>query len=603
MYNLRNLDFDRIVPGKLIGNNDRHRPDPLLSMDNGNTTNTNSIMISETALDWFDRCQKHGVRKRRRSATGSSRNNENESSETTDVHASSNPSMAAWRFLRFGQSGIAPIDAAWKRSNDGRSESSSFLPPVTVLEGPKDVGKTWMLLTLAARFVVATRASRFQDFQSMCGSDDKKNYEPYSKNKSQTKGLDGDGDTDEEGSSNRSNEDRPKVLLLDSTYDFSVPQLVAVIRLTLVRERQRERQRSRRTNQRGRQSEGGRQSSANNNNEISDNVNGGYSEDKHNYYRQKPQQQTVEEELERQEKEKLCMEQDIEDCLSRIHIIQVDNGPTGWVSMLEAITYQLSEHRHHCNRCNNNANNSIRSGGSIEIFPARPPTLLLWDGFLSDMALSTNAMMAQKITSVVLSESVSNNNNSQFLFDSPSTQELLIQLSRLLQKEPDALWLVLTTRTITVPGTVTSPAKINDTASADTLYTPTTTEQSGIGLRLTEWIRKEEEKRRREKDSRERSRQPLMTRYTPSQQSKEQQQSRATYRIRLDRRRDDRVMGDEQHIPSTAAAAAALFAKVVGSPCGGTTGVTFGPNSDGTDASNRNNEKIPYSVSIGGILS
>lgn len=497
-------------------------------------------MISETALEWFDRCQKHGnsgSRKRRRREDSSCLNRNEE--ESTEPSGASDPSTAAWRFLRFGKSGIAPIDEAWKRSGVSRRSNPSrdqFLPPVTILEGPKDVGKTWMLLTLAARFAVATRASRFRDISAS--------------------GI----DTDDASSRKENNKDgsRPKVLLLDSTYDFSVPQLVNVVHSTLVRERQKEMQLARRrNNQKGPQSH-----------KISDHEEGSRANN-HNDYRREPQQ-TVEDELERQEEEKISLEEDIEDCLSRIHIIQVDNGPTGWVSMLEAISYQLS---------NDVENDKSYSSGS-ETSPIGSPTLLLWDGFLSDMSLPTNAIMAQK-ASVVISESYSYN-NSQILFESPSTQEVLMQLSRLMQKHSNSLWLVLTTRTVPVA----SSGSTNEMK----------TEHSGIGPRLTEWIRKEEGKRRREEDDIARERREASIRYRANQQQDlKQQQHRASYRIRLDRRHDGRAMGDG-NIPSTTAAAAALFAKVIGSGEGNY------PAENGT-TSNTKGTAIPYSISTGGILS
>ena len=92
-------------------------------------------MAVETALDWFRRTNGNG----------------NNDDESTNDHSCSDPSTAAWRFLRHGKSGIAPIDAAWKhcrnkeRQQHQRLEYRQSPPPVVVLEGPKDVGKTWML--------------------------------------------------------------------------------------------------------------------------------------------------------------------------------------------------------------------------------------------------------------------------------------------------------------------------------------------------------------------------------------------------------------------------------------------------------------------------
>ena len=594
-------------------------------LDGDATLNSNGAindgMISETALDWFHRSQPQsrssGSKKRRRrngSAASSSWNDydddgdDDESSDHSDVNTATDPSTAAWRFLRFGKSGIAPIDAAWKRSSDGTTTSASkthrrersqrgrpsppsFIPPVTVLEGPKDVGKTWMVLTLAARFVVATRASRFKDFDNTGDEGKRKSIEAMNKIQKEdpNSGSDNDEGDSSISSSSTNNDDRPKVLLLDSTYDFSVSQLVNVVRLTLARERQR--QRVRRSNQieRERQPRAQQQQQQQG---VTENEgidkSGECRGDKQQHHHQHDQERNIEEELERQEQERISLEQDVEDCLSRIHIIQVDNGSTGWVPMLEALKYQLSEDR--------------RRRNTTTINNACPPTLLLWDGFLSDMVLSSNATMTPT-TSAVLGDSLGSFSNVQALFDSPGAQELLRQLSRLLQNEPDALWLVLTTRTVSGATSVAT----NDTSS----------EHSGIGLRVTEWIRKEEE-RRGEKDS-GLVRQPSRNRH-PNQQPQ-----RASYRIRLDRRQSSRTgtgtstMG-EGRVPSSAAAAAALFAKVlVGSGGGGSTTSTssttstanFDSSGVGTNGGNRsssvvaigNDEKIPYSISLGGILS
>ena len=565
-------------------------------------------MITETALDWFDRCQRSSKRKRRRrnGSTAGSSWHDDETSETSGIHGAADPTTAAWRLLRFGKSGIAPIDAAWKRSRDGRLEPGRnqarpmFLPPVTVLEGPKDVGKTWMLLTLAARFVVATRASRFKNYWHSDDGEERGTNATNKRRKLYPNRNSNKDETDEDGSSNGRKEDQPKVLLLDSTYDFSLPQLTNLVRLTLLRERQKDRQHIRGIQQRGRGCQPGGQRQSVGNNEGSQRITGGFREDKHNSCQQQ-QERSIEDELESQEREKTSLEQDMEDCLSRIHIIQCDNGPTGWVSILEALTYQLSEDRHLRNECNNDSNNIFSRG--IETSAAGPPTLLLWDGFLSDMSPSTNVMMAQT-TSVVLGESIGNYSSSQVLFDNPSTQELLIQLSRLLQKEPDALWLVLTTRTVSTPGSVTTIDTVSDS------YAPAATEQSGIGLRLTEWIRKDEERRLRDIESGfARSERQSLTRH---HNLKPKQPQRASYRIRLDRRHECLATG-ERSIPSTTAAAAALFAKIVG--CAGATTGFVGHRNDGNtgdgggggEAGNRNapvnDEKIPYSISIGGILS
>lgn len=555
-------------------------------------------MRSETALDWFRRSQRHrnnGQTKRRRrngSPTGSSlswndndeRDDDGTSSDSSDVHAATDPSTAAWRFLRYGKSGIAPIDAAWKRSRDDRRACQKnrtgpgnarasphpplFLPPVTVLEGPKDVGKTLMLLTLAARFVVATRSSRYKDV----GDGKRKSVEARNKRQQGDQGSASVSPNNDEADedSNNDSDDRPNVLLLDSAYDFSVAQLVTVIRSTLEREQQR--QRARRIHPRGRPPKGRQRNAAH---KDSPGFNGGYNGDTQHHYQHDPERELTHE-FERQEKERSSLQKDMEDCLSRIHVIQVDNGSTGWVPMLEVLTHRLSENRRR--RCGYGRTfNSLRPT-EMEPFTVGPPMLLLWDGFLSDVVLSSNDMT----TPAIFKDGIGYSNNTQVLFDSPGAQELLRQLSRLMQKEADSLWLVLTTRTV--------PA--GAAAAASKKHTAVASEHSGIGLRVTEWIRKEEDQRRKRRENND------------SGSSREQEPlhaQRMSYRIRLDRRQCGRTMsgGESRYIPSTAAAAAALFAQVVGCGSGG----NFDSSTNGNRSSVATDEKIPYSISLGGILS
>jgi hypothetical protein len=138
------------------------------------------VVQTETALDWFQRSQ----RKRATAET------------PTD------PSSAAWAFLR-GSSGIAPVDAAW------RTPSAHSSLPVVTLEG--SVGKTWTLLSLAARFVVATRKTRFASNEAS-----REEATP---------------------SSTPSNlQSQPYVILLDSKFDMTIPKLAYIVRSTLLRE-------------------------------------------------------------------------------------------------------------------------------------------------------------------------------------------------------------------------------------------------------------------------------------------------------------------------------------------------------------------------------
>jgi hypothetical protein len=196
----------------------------------------------ETALDWFERCQR-----------------QRESAQTPH-----DPSSAAWTFIRSGTSGVAPVDAAWKNAANNSTTTGGSLPVVS-LDGP--VGKTWTLLSLAARFVVATRPSRFETTTSTDSSND------------------------------TTSSSLPQVVILDSAYDITASKVAYVVRSTLLR------------------------------------------------------QPGIQE---------ASIPQDLECCLSRIHIATVDDL-AGWVPVLEAIKYALQQQQ-----------------------AQQHPTLVLWDGYLSE---------------------------------------------------------------------------------------------------------------------------------------------------------------------------------------------------------------------------
>jgi hypothetical protein len=157
------------------------------------------------------------------------------------------PSAAAWSFLR-GNTGISFLDAALRRQLPDRC-------PVMDLRGD---GKTWTIVSLAARFVAATRISQFATTQ------------------------------------HNNDDPQPQVILLDSTLDVTVEKLAYCVRGTLLRQL---------------------------------------------------------------ESESVCdlFEEDMNDCLSRIHIATHTND---WVPLLETIRQQLAP------------------------FSSDHPTLILWDGFL-----------------------------------------------------------------------------------------------------------------------------------------------------------------------------------------------------------------------------
>jgi hypothetical protein len=157
------------------------------------TPHESRVSFSETALEWIQRT------KRKRALAG----------------IPQDPASAAWAFFRQGSStnsggtGIAFVDAALRRqpSTAMNNNNNTFMKASTtlstdqlpVIEIRGSCAKTWTLLTLAARFVVATRPSQFDHSDNV-----------------ETSSL-------------------PQVILLDSTFDHSIPQLVHVVRSTLLR--------------------------------------------------------------------------------------------------------------------------------------------------------------------------------------------------------------------------------------------------------------------------------------------------------------------------------------------------------------------------------
>lgn len=128
----------------------------------------------ETAYDWWMREQRHGQQ------------------------AVRDPSSAAWHFGR-GHTSLAFLDAALRRQVD----SATTTLPVIDLRG--NIGKTWTLVTMAARFVMVTRPSLFRNDLDAVGDDD--------------------------------NEDQlPQVIVLDSNQDVTVAKLAYVVRSMLLRQ-------------------------------------------------------------------------------------------------------------------------------------------------------------------------------------------------------------------------------------------------------------------------------------------------------------------------------------------------------------------------------
>ena len=134
----------------------------------------------------------------------------------------------------------------------------------------------------------------------------------------------------------------------------------------------------------------------------------------------------IENEIEAAERRQKQFEEDLNDCLSRIHIVQMeDDGSTGWVPFLEALKHRLQQRRQQQQQQQqyneDDDINNISTSTSLSPFTNKTPTLLLWDGFLADIQEG----------------------------DEANTREILQQMTRLLQQESDNLWWVLTTTTTT----------------------------------------------------------------------------------------------------------------------------------------------------------
>lgn len=151
---------------------------------------------TETAYDWMLRCRRRG----------------------SGELAPKGPSSAAWSFVSPARNnhscdssgtGIAFIDAALcKNVTPNSSLENRTKIPVIDIRG--DYGKTWTLISLAARFVVATCQSQFSEIS---GARDDENQSFFGRSLGQL----------------------PQVIVLDSKYDFTIPKLSYAVRSTLLR--------------------------------------------------------------------------------------------------------------------------------------------------------------------------------------------------------------------------------------------------------------------------------------------------------------------------------------------------------------------------------
>ena len=133
-----------------------------------------SCSWTETAYDWYQRSRQNCALE----------------------EVPKDPATAAWAFVRplssSGGTGISFLDSALRRQLPGAL-------PVIDLRG--DYGKTWTVISLAARFVVATRLSKFATTTAV--------EEPVL---------------------------QPKVVLLDSSLDITTEKLAYTVRSTLLRQ-------------------------------------------------------------------------------------------------------------------------------------------------------------------------------------------------------------------------------------------------------------------------------------------------------------------------------------------------------------------------------
>jgi hypothetical protein len=211
-----------------------------MSSTTGSTT-TAALPKVETAWDWLQRVKKE------------------KAAPPNDPHG------AAWAFCR-GATGIAFVDAALKQNE---------IPTIDI-RGSSSAGKTLTVISLAARFVVDTRAAAFD-------------RHPQQQQRRHT--------SEDEMMMQGEDSTAPHVFLLDSQQDISMARLLYAVRTTLLR----------------RHTTSG---------EVS-------------------------------------FEDDLKDCLRRIHLVTSSDGFLGWVPVLEALRHKL------------------RSFDTT-------PTLILWNGFLTE---------------------------------------------------------------------------------------------------------------------------------------------------------------------------------------------------------------------------
>jgi hypothetical protein len=206
----------------------------------------------------------------------------------------------------------------------GSSSRLRRQPPVLEILGDHGSGKTWSLMALVARFLVATRRTRFS-----CSNDGAKENNRHDDDDDD----DHEYDLDDECSCGAADTPppTPQVILFDSNYGVYVVKLARVVRTLLLQEYQSKAE-----------------------------------DDKECMTQDDPPDwcSAISDQL----------EYDLNECLSRFHIVTSDDL-AGWVPILESI-------REHMER-------TLHTSG---------PTLLLWDGFLSEpLLLQTDAIKREVV--------------------------------------------------------------------------------------------------------------------------------------------------------------------------------------------------------------
>jgi hypothetical protein len=286
------------------------------------------VSRSENALSWFLRSRQQRKQERQLVQTA----------KPTD------PASAAWAFFRCG-TGIPFVDESlrlcqhyqnhnyhYQQQQHHQQQFAHRLPVLEIRDDKGKTGKTRTLLSLAARFVVSTRPSLFSNNAT---------------NKDTTTSSTG---TTEQAVSPPP---PPQVIVLDSTLDMTPLKLAYAVSSQLLRQYNPE------------------TSSASSSPST---PNGGAHYGNHD---KQHNDETMTSSL----------EQEIQACLSRIQMVHVDDM-TEWVPVLESLCWDLSQAQRHepssqqqpVQRRSEHSNSSM-----IPTVPATAtPTLLLWDGFLSE---------------------------------------------------------------------------------------------------------------------------------------------------------------------------------------------------------------------------